>query len=110
VSIKDMGKLFGQVQEMQSRMAEMQSDLAQKSFEGTAGGGMVTAVVTGELRVREIRIEPSLFESGDRDMIQDLTAAAINAALANAQQGVQDELQRINGGMGLPGFAPGSTG
>jgi DNA-binding YbaB/EbfC family protein len=105
-----MGKLVGQVQAMQGRMAEMQNALARRTFEGSAGGGMVTAVVTGDLRVRELRIEPDIFDAGDREMIQDLTAAAINAALANAQQGVQDELQRITGGMQLPGFSPDQTG
>jgi hypothetical protein len=66
-------------------------------------------VATGELRIREVRIEPSLFESGDREMIQDLVAAAVNAALAAAQKMVQEELQRVAGagGLGLPGRPPG---
>jgi hypothetical protein len=72
----------------------VQQQLAARRIEGAAGGGMVTVVVTGDLRVLEIRIEPSLFVSGDRQMIQDLTAAAVNAALANAQRVVQEELQR----------------
>jgi DNA-binding protein YbaB len=66
---------------------------------------MVTAVATGALRIRELRIEPSLLASADREMIQDLTAAAVNAALAAAERMVQEEMQRA---AGLPlGSAPG---
>jgi DNA-binding protein YbaB len=68
---------------------------------------MVTAAVTGQLRVLEVRIEPSLFEAGDRGMLEDLTTAAVNAALEKAQRGVQEELQRLQGSMGLP-VMPGS--
>jgi DNA-binding protein YbaB len=64
---------------------------------------MVTVVATGALRILEIRIEPSLLESGDASMIQDLTAAAVNAALANAQRMVQEEFQRASIDIQLPG-------
>lgn len=107
MGLKDMGELFGQVQQMQAKMSELQQSLAQRTFEGSSGGGMVTAVATGELRIREIRIEPSLFEEGDRAMIQDLTAAAVNAALTTAQEGVQDEFRKLTGGLGLPSFLTG---
>ena len=62
----------------------------------------LTAVATGGLRVLEVRIEPGLLESGDRDMIQDLVAAAVNAALANAQQMIQEEMQRASSGLAIP--------
>jgi DNA-binding protein YbaB len=58
---------------------------------------MVKAVATGDLRIREVRIEPSLFEGGDRSMVEDLVAAAVNAALQNAQRMVQEEMQRASG-------------
>jgi DNA-binding protein YbaB len=64
---------------------------------------MVTVVATGALRILEIRIEPSLLESGDASMIQDLTAAAVNAALTNAQRMVQEEFQRASIDIQLPG-------
>jgi DNA-binding YbaB/EbfC family protein len=94
VSQPDLAKLLDRAKQMQARLAEVQQQLAQRRIEGSAGGGMVTAVASGDLRVLEIRIEPSLLASGDREMIQDLTAAAVNAALANAQRVVQEELQR----------------
>jgi len=102
VNPEDLGKLVEQAQEMQSRLADLQRELATRRYEGAAGGGMVTAVVTGALRVHEVRIEPALLERGDRDMLQDLVAAALNAALANAQSQVQEELQRASAGMAIP--------
>lgn len=100
----DIKDLLSKAQEMQGRLAELQRELAAKRFEGSAGGGMVTAVVSGELRVLEIQIEPGLVAGGDRDMIQDLCAAAVNAALTNAQQGAQEEMQRLTGTLGIPGL------
>ena len=94
----ELTPLLQRARELQTRLASLQSELAARRFEGAAGGGMVTAVVTGGLRVVEIRIEPSLVAGGDRDMLQDLTAAAVNAALAAAQAGVQEELRRASAG------------
>ena len=62
---------------------------------------MVTAEATGELRVTKVNIEAELLASGDNEMIQDLVAAAVNAALTNAQRTAQEEFQRISGGLGL---------
>jgi DNA-binding YbaB/EbfC family protein len=90
----DFADLFQKAQQAQQKIAELQRDLAQRRVEGESGGGMVTVVATGALRILEIRIEPSLLESGDASMIQDLTAAAVNAALTNAQRMVQEEFQR----------------
>jgi DNA-binding YbaB/EbfC family protein len=99
---EELTPLLQRARELQTRLASVQNELAARRFEGSAGGGMVTAVVTGGLRVVEIRFEPSLLAGGDRDMVQDLTAAAVNAALATAQAGVQEELRRASAGFGLP--------
>jgi hypothetical protein len=104
VSPPDLGELFSKAQQMQGKLAELQRNLATRRFDGSAGGGMVTAVVSGELRVLEVKIEPGLVEGGDRAMIQDLCAAAVNAALTNAQQGAQEEMQRLTGSLGIPGL------
>lgn len=103
----DMKQMLEQAQRMQTRIAELQRDLASRRFEASSGGGMVTVAVTGQLRVLEVKFEPSLYEGGDRGMLEDLTAAAVNAALEKAQRGVQEELQRIQGGLGID-LAPGS--
>ncbi len=107
---EELGKMMEQARVMQSKLADLQKELALRRFEGSSGGGMVTAVVSGALRVLELRIEPSRFEGGDRDMLQDLTAAALNAAIQNAQSQVQAELQRASAGMTLPNPFGGGTG
>ena len=101
MSLPDFGKLLSGARDLQGKMAELQQQLAAKRIEGNAGGGMVTAVVSGQQQVLEIQIEPALFESGDKAMIQDLCAAAVNAALANAQREAQQALQELTGGLGL---------
>ncbi|HXK23873.1 MAG TPA: YbaB/EbfC family nucleoid-associated protein [Myxococcota bacterium] len=103
----DLGRLLEKAREAQSRLQELQRELARRRVEGASGGGMVTAVASGDLRILEIRIEPALLESGDRAMLQDLCAAAVNAALANAQRMIQEEMQRASSGLGLPLGGPG---
>jgi DNA-binding YbaB/EbfC family protein len=105
----DFADLFQKAQQAQQKIADLQRELAQRRIEGESGGGMVTVVATGALRILEIRIEPSLLESGDARMIQDLTAAAVNAALTNAQRMLQEEFQRASIGIPMPGAVdPGS--
>ena len=94
MSAPNLGELMAKAQEVQAKLAKVQAELQARTVEGTAGAGMVTVVATGALRILEIRIEPSLLETGDREMLQDLTAAAVNAALTNAQRMQQEELQR----------------
>ena len=98
----DLAQLFAKAQEAQAKLAELQQKLAARRVEGSAGGGMVRAEVSGALRVLGVTIEPALFETGDREMIQDLTAAAINAAITNAQRLMQEEMQKASSGLGLP--------
>jgi DNA-binding YbaB/EbfC family protein len=100
--VADLAQLFAKAQEAQAKLAEVQQKLAARRVEGSAGGGMVRAEVSGALRVLEISIEPALFASGDREMLQDLTAAAVNAAIANAQRLMQEEVQKASTALGLP--------
>jgi hypothetical protein len=93
---------MARAREMQERLARVQQELATRRVEGSAGGGMVTAVASGELRILQVEIEPSLLEGGDRAMIQDLEASAVNAALTNAQKMIQQELQQVSGGLSIP--------
>ena len=98
----DLSQLMARAQEAQQKLQELQAELATRRVEGSAGGGMVKAHVSGALRVLEIEIEPGLVESGDRAMLQDLVAAAVNAALTNAQQMIQQEMQRASAGLQIP--------
>ena len=95
----DFGAWLRRAQEMQGRIAALQRELARRTVQGSAGAGLVTATVSGELRVLQIEIDPQLLAGGDRAMLQDLVAAAVNAALANAQRMVQEEMQRAAGSM-----------
>ncbi|MDC1295401.1 YbaB/EbfC family nucleoid-associated protein [Myxococcota bacterium] len=102
----DMQQMMQKAQEMQSKMGELQAELAARRFEASAGGGMVSAAVSGGLRVLSVEIEPGLIADNDRGMIQDLTAAAVNAALTKAQEAVAAEMAKMQNSMlsGLPGM------
>ena len=106
-----MQEMMQRAQQMQSKMGELQNELTARRFEASAGGGMVSATVSGGLRVLSIEIEPSLFQGDDRTMIQDLVAAAVNAALSKAQDSVAQEMGRMQQSMlaGLPGMPGGGT-
>lgn len=101
----DWNEMVSRAQQMQQRLATVQRELASRSVEASSGGGMVTARVSGELRVLGIEIEPALVTGGDLALLQDLVAAAVNAALLAAQRMMQDELQRVTGGGSGP-FTP----
>ena len=108
----DLQALLAKAQEMQGKLGQIQQELSRRSVEASAGGGMVTAVVSGEMRVLEIRIEPKVYEGGDRAMVQDLVAAAVNAALQRAHEMVQSEMQKASGlaGLGANLFGGGTEG
>ena len=95
----EMQEMMKRAEQMQSRMGDIQKDLAARSFEASSGGGMVEATVSGALRVVSIKIEKSLISEDDQPMLQDLIAAAVNAALAKAQESVGQELARVQQSM-----------
>lgn len=97
----ELGDVLKQARDMQSKMAELQKRVSGLRFEADAGGGMVRVVASGDLRVLDVHIEPTLVDARDREMIEDLTTAAVNAALRKAQEGVQAEVQRLQGGLDL---------
>lgn len=100
----DLGGLLRQAQQMQERLAGIQDELAARTVEGSAGGGMVTVTINGRLEVLGVRVEPALLESPDVSMLQDLIMAAMNSAIRAAQQMVADEMGRLTGGLKLPGM------
>ena len=100
----NMAALLKQAQEMQARVRELQERLATLQIEGTAGGGMVTVTVNGQQKMLSCRIEPSLLEAGDAEVIQDLVTSAVNQALDKARETAQEELSKLSGGMDLPGL------
>jgi hypothetical protein len=97
-----MGNMLKQAQQMQARMAKLKEELAERSCEASAGGGAVIAVASGDLQVKSITIDPELAKSGDAAMLQDLVLAAVNQALAKAQDLAAGEMSKITGGFKLP--------
>jgi nucleoid-associated protein EbfC len=103
----DIGGLFRQAQQLQEKFASVQEELGGRTVEASAGGGMVTAVVTGKLEVVQVRIDPSLLAAPvDGEMLQDLVVAAVNEAIRAAQKMVGEEMGKLTGGLGikLPGM------
>ena len=88
-------KMMEQARVMQERVEQIQKTLNARRFEAASGGGMVRATVSGALRVLSIEIEDAFFKMGDKPMIQDLAAAAINAAIVKAQEGANEEFVRM---------------
>ena len=90
----DMMKMMGKVKEMQSKMKETQENLAFIKETGESGAGMVKATVNGKKEVISIEIDPSLLTTEDKEMLQDLTVAAINNALAKAEVSAKEEIKK----------------
>jgi len=102
--MKNMGKLMKQAQQLQDKMAKLQEEMADKTIEATAGGGMVKAVANGRQQVVSIQIEKEVVDPEDVEMLQDLVLAAVNDALGRAQEMVSEEMNKLTGGMNLPGM------
>ena len=102
----DLGGLFRQAQQLQEKLATVQQELAERTVEASAGGGMVTAIVNGKLELVRLRIEPSLLEKPDAEMLQDLVVAAVNEGIRAAQRMLSEEMGKLTGGLGikLPGM------
>ncbi len=102
----DMGKMFGKIQEVQAKLKEAQEKLGTITAEGESGGGMVKAVVNGKKKVISIEVEENLVNAKDREMMQDLIVAAINAGMDEVEIKVNEEMKKTTEGM-LPGGIPG---
>ena len=100
----DMSALLAQAQQLQQRMMEAQERAKAMSAEASAGGGMVTATVSGGLELTRLTIEPQCVDPRDVGMLQDLVIAAVNQAMRKAQEMVQGEMQSVAGGMLPPGL------
>jgi nucleoid-associated protein EbfC len=85
-------------------MLKMQEELAQKTVETSAGGGMVTVVANGKQQIMSITIEKEVVDPEDVDMLQDLILAAVNDALTKSQEMVQQEMGKLTGGLNIPGL------
>jgi nucleoid-associated protein EbfC len=102
--MKDMQKMMREAQKMAAEMQKTQDELAEKEFEGSAGGGVVSATVTGDQHLKSVRIDPGIFEgepdADDIEMLSDAVTAAVNDALDKARSAQQEALGPLSGGLG----------
>lgn len=101
---KGLGNIMKQAQQMQQKMARMQEELQAREVEASAGGGMVTATVNGAQQLVALKMEPSVVDPEDVEMLQDLVLAAVNEAIKKSQAMAQEEMSKITGGMNIPGL------
>lgn len=99
-----LASMMKQAQEIQGRMKEMQEALRRLKIDGSAGGGMVTVEMNGQQQLLSCRIEQSLIDSKDREMIEDLVVAAVNQGLDKVKQAAADEMGKLAGGLDVPGL------
>ena len=102
--MKGMGNMMKQAQKLQSKMLKIQEEMALKTIETTAGGGMVKIVANGKQQIVSIQIEKEVVDPEDVEMLQDLILAAINDALTKSQEMVSEEMGKLTGGMNIPGL------
>ena len=102
--MKGMGNMMKQAQKLQSRIAKMQEELADKTVETTSGGGMVKVSANGRQQIIAIQIEKEVVDPDDVEMLEDLVLAAVNDALAKSQEMVASEMSKITGGLNIPGL------
>ena len=97
-----MGNLMSQMQKLQEDMEKAQAELETEELTVTAGGGMVTLVITGKRQVRSIEIKPEVVDPEDVEMLQDLVVAAVNDALSQVERLQEERLGGLTGGLNLP--------
>ncbi|MDI6754845.1 MAG: YbaB/EbfC family nucleoid-associated protein [Thermodesulfobacteriota bacterium] len=101
---KGFGNLVRQAQQLQAKMLQVQEEMAGRTAEASAGGGMVTAVANGKQELVSIKVEKEVVNPEDVEMLQDLIVAAVNAALKKAREMVSEEMKKLTGGINIPGL------
>ena len=100
----NMNKLMKQAQQMQKKMSQIQEELENKTYEATAGGGAVKALVNGKKELLDLQIDEDVVDPEDVEMLEDLILAAINEAMREATEELNDKMGQMTGGMNLPGM------
>ena len=98
----DIKNIMRQAQEMQKKMQKMQEEIAEREYEGIAGGGMVKAVISGSGMVKKITIDSSLMKAEEKDILEDLVVAAVNSAKEKSDEGSAQSMKSVTAGIPLP--------
>ncbi|WDP88977.1 MAG: YbaB/EbfC family nucleoid-associated protein [Desulfobacter sp.] len=102
--MKNMNTMMKQAQKLQKKMLKTQEELAKKTVEATAGGGMVKVIANGGQKIESIVLEKEVVDPEDVEMLQDLVLAAVNDALNKSQEMVSSEMGKLTGGFNIPGL------
>ena len=102
--MKNMNAMMKQAQNLQKKMLETQKELATKTVEATAGGGMVKVIANGGQKIESIELEKEVVDPEDLEMLQDLILAAVNDAIKKSQDMVSSEMNKLTGGLNIPGL------
>ena len=100
--MKDINKIMQQAQEMQNKMAEIQENLSSIEISGDSGGGVVEITLSGKGDAKKVKIDHSVYDSKDTEVLEDLIVAAINDARIKLEQRISEEISKITGGLKLP--------
>jgi nucleoid-associated protein EbfC len=102
--MKNMNSMMKQAQKLQKKMMQTQAELATKTIEASAGGGMVKVIANGAQKIESITLEKEVVDPEDVEMLQDLILAAVNDALNKSQEMVSSEMSKLTGGLNIPGI------
>lgn len=100
--MKNIGQMMKQAQKLQEKMGEMQEQLANTEVTGSSGGGMIEVTLNGKAEVRRVKIDPSVIDPAEAEMLEDLIVAAINDAKVKVEAHVAEQMSEITGGLKLP--------
>ncbi|CCQ72217.1 YbaB/EbfC family nucleoid-associated protein [Magnetospira sp. QH-2] len=100
--MKNLGQMMKQAQKIQERMQDLQTELADAEVEGVSGAGMVTVILNGKGEMRRVKIDPSLVDPNDVEVLEDLIVAAHGDAKGKAEQMMKDKMSELTGGLPLP--------
>ena len=100
--MKNLGQMMKQAQQMQERMAELQSKLEQVELSGASGGSMVQVTLNGKGEMRRLKIDKSLVDPNETEVLEDLILAAFNDAKAHVEAHMAEEMKKLTGGLALP--------
>ncbi len=106
----NMNQMMKQVQQMQAEMQKAQEQLGSETVEASAGGGMVTVVISGDLELKDVKIDPNAVDPEDVEMLQDMVLAATNEAIRSAQELAASKMQAATGGLMGPDGPAGGLG
>lgn len=102
MAMGDLTGLMKQAKQLQERMGQLQEEVSAMEIEGSAGGGLVTVVMTGKSEMKRLKIDPTLMKPEEAEIVEDLIVAAVNDARAKAEAALADKMRELTGGLPLP--------